>query len=162
METFINGAIIGITVLWLGMIGYTVVLTLKLKRPVTSVTGRIGSMVSKGKGIADTGRRELEQNKYRWQALTGEVKSLVDAVKPGVNATAPPRVQINYRTLLTAVSVLGTLRRGWAQLRTARNPAANPPGPAAAKKKAPPRRLGTLELLPDLIRIAREVRRQLH
>ena len=138
-----------------------IVFALKIKNgPVARVTEPIGPIISKGKAIAETGKRELMQNKDRWSALSVEVKGLVGAVRPA-GGVAGPQVRFSYRDIVTAFSVLGAVRRGVGDLRTKAKPTSNPPGPAKAKHKAPPQRLGTLGLLPDAIRLIRDVRKAL-
>lgn len=158
MEVLLNVAVIVVFLANIAMMIYTAVVALRIKSgPVAGVMGRVKPIAEKGKGIAETGKRELDQNKGRLHSLTGELKSIARAVRPGADGAAP-RTQIDYRTLMTAVSLLGTLRRGLAQIRTARKPTTNPPGPPKAKKKAPPRRLG---IIPDVVRLLLDVRRQL-
>lgn len=146
-------------VLNLAAMVYLAVETIRLiKGRVLATVGRVRPMVDKGKRIAETGKRELDQNKDRFQALTSELKAIAETVRPDPNGAAP-KMQLDYRTVMTILSVVGTLRRGLTQLKQVRNPTANPPGPAKAKKKTPPRRLGMLGLAPDIIRLARDVRK---
>jgi hypothetical protein len=140
------------------LMAYTVFVALRLKNgPVANVMGRIKPMVAKGRSIAETGKRELGENKDRLHALTAEVKGIAEAVRPGADGTAP-KTQFNYRTLLTIISVLGAVRRGLGQIQHARKPTTNPPGPPKAKKKTPPRRLG---IVPEVVRLLLDVRRGL-
>lgn len=144
-----------------GLILWIALLALKIKNgPVAAVTGRIGPLVAKGKALVDTGKREFVDNKERAQSFTDAVKGVLKSVKPA-NDPMGARSRFSYRHLLTLISVLGTLRRGLGEINQVRKPGANPPGPPKAKRKAPPRRLGTLELLPNVIRLVRDVRRAL-
>lgn len=141
-----------------------VTFALRLKKPVTFVRGRIKPWTEKGKTLAETGKREFNENKHRLGLLAGEVKGLAGTVTPARNANAPadPRLRFNYRSILSAFALLRTLRGGLSKVQAARNPASRPPGPAsapaAAKKKARPSRLG---ILPDLVRLLLDVRREL-
>lgn len=155
--------IIVLCLLQIGALATLVVFALRLKKPVTLFTGRIKPWTEKGKTLAETGKREFSQNKQRFGLLAGEVKGLASAVRPAKgNVPADPRLRFNYRSLLSAFALLRTLRHGFGTIQAARNPAANPPGPvfapAAAKKKARPNRLG---ILPDLVRLLLDVRREL-
>lgn len=133
------------------------VVALKIKNgPVAAVTGRVKPMIAKGRGLAVTGQRELMQNKDRFQALAEEIKGVAAAVRPA--GGTGEKSAIDYRMLLTGFSILRTVGSGWKQIQAARNPMANPPGPAKAKKKASPRRLG---IVPDVVRLLLEVRRGL-
>jgi len=151
--------IVVLFVLQIGAMATLVVFALRLKKPVTFVTGRIKPWTEKGKTLAETGKREFSQNKQRFGLLAGEVKGIAGAVRPAKgNAPADPRLRFNYRSILSAWALLRTLRRGFGTIQAGRNPAANPPGPTSAKKKARPNRLG---ILPDLIRLLLDVRREL-
>lgn len=161
MELLFNILIIGTFLLNVLALGYIVYLVLRMKRDlVDHVLGRVRPMVAKGKTIVDTGRREVEENKVRVGTFVAAVKSLVESVRPNPEA-AQPKTTFGYRHLLTLISVLRTLRRGLGDINRTLKPTSNPPGPPAAKKKAPPRRLGTLELLPSILRLVREVRQAL-
>ena len=158
MEAFVNGVVILVFLANVALMGYIAFLALKIKNgPVANVTGRIKPMVAKGKSIADTGKREVDQNKGRLHATTGELKAIADTVRPGADGAAS-KSQFSYRTLLTFVSLLGTVRRGLAQIQNARKPGSNPPGPPRSRKKAPRRLLGAL---PEIVRLFVDVRRAL-
>jgi hypothetical protein len=155
--------IVVIFLLQVAALGALVLFALRLKKPVTLFTGRIKPWTQKGKMLAETGKREFNQNKQRFGLLAGEVKGLAGAVRPAKrDAPADPRLRFNYRSILSAFALLRTLRSGLGKVQAARNPAANPPGPAfapvAAKKKARPSRLG---IVPDLVRLLLDVRREL-
>lgn len=159
--SFWDGLVIIFFLLFLAAGAYAVVTVLGLIRtPMKLVNDRIKPMIGKGKQVAQTGKQEMSDNKERWGSLTGEIKSLVRAIRPpsGDAIQKKPSLAISYRSLLTAWSTLAALRRGWSQLQAARNPASNPPGPTQAKKKAKPRALGAL---PEIVRLALDVRREL-
>jgi len=140
-----------------GLLGYIVFTALQLKKPFATIAGRIKPVTAKAKILAVTGKRELGQNKDRFEALAVEVKGLAGAVRPA-GGSRDPRLRITWRNVLTAFSALGTLRRGLGHLRTARNPVANAPGPQKAKRKTPPRTLG---IIPDIVRLLLEIRKAL-
>ena len=161
MDVFLSYAIIGIVILNLGMLGYVVYIVLRIKKDlVDDVMGRVRPMIGKGKTIADSGKREFGENKERFQAVSAALKGLAASVKPQGEDTGP-KTQFGYRHLLTAFSVLGSLRRGLKGINQTRKAMAQPPEPPKGKRKVPPRRLGTLEMLPGVIRLVREVRRAL-
>jgi hypothetical protein len=161
MEVLLSILIIGTFVLNLALLGYMVYLGLRMKADLVDNTmARVRPMVAKGKAIIDTGRREAEENKDRFGSFLAEVKALAATVRPRGEA-AGPKTTFGYRHLLIALSVLRSLRHGLADVNRTLKPTSNPPGPPVAKKKAPPRRLGTLELLPSIIRLVREVRQAL-
>ena len=161
MDVFLSYAIIGIVILNLGMLGYVVYIVLRIKKDLVDDTmERVRPMIAKGKTIADSGQREFGENKERLQAVSAAFKSLAASVKPrGVDAS--PKTQFGYRHLLTLFSVLGSLRRGLKGLNQTRKAMAQPPEPPKGKRKAPPRPLGTLEMIPGVIRLVREGRRAL-
>lgn len=161
--TWLDVLIVLIFVLQVAAMVTLVLFALRLKKPVTFFMGRVKPWGEKGKTLAETGKRQFNQNKRRFGLLAGEVKGLASAVKPAhKNAPADPRLRFNYRSLLSAFALVRTLRSGLGNVQAARNPAAHPPGPAAAptaaKKKARPSRLG---IVPDLVRLILDVRREL-
>jgi hypothetical protein len=157
---FWDVAVVLVSLLNLGLIGYVAFTALKLKNAAMGlVSDRVKPMTAKGKAIAETGKREVAQNKDRWQALTAEFKAVADAVRTqSGTASSGPQVRISYRTLLTGFSLLSTLRRGLGKVQTARKPTSNPPGPPAAKKKTPARTLGAI---PEIVHLLLDVRREL-
>ena len=161
MDVLLSIFIIGTFLLNLALLGYIGYLGLRMKNDVVdNVLGRVRPMVTKGKTIVDSGKREVEENKDRFSSLLAEVKSLIATVRPAGEA-AGPKTTFGYRHLLVLLSVLRSLRQGMADVNRTLKPTSNPPGPPAVKKKAPPRRLGMLELAPSIIRLVREVRRAL-
>ncbi len=161
--TWLDVLIVVLFVLQVGAAVALVTFALRLKKPVTFFTGRIKTWMEKGKTFAGTGKHAFDQNKQRFGLLAGEVKGLANAVRPTkANVPADPRLRFNYRSILSAFALVRTLRRGLNKVQAARNPAAHPPGPAAApagaKKKA---RLSRLGILPDLVRLLLDVRREL-
>lgn len=155
--------IVVLFVLNVGAMGALALFALRLKKPVMFFKGRIKPWTERGKTLVETGKREFNQNKRRFSLLAGEVKGLAGAVRPAkASAPADPRLRFNYRSILSALALLRTLRRGFSTVQAARNPAAHPPGPASApagaKRKARASRLG---IVPDLVRLLLDVRREL-
>ena len=148
------------------MFGYVVFMALKVKNgPVAAVTGRVKPMIAKGKTLAESGKRELTQNKDRALAMKDEVMGLVEVVRPK-EGRREPQLQFNYQQVLTAFSVLGTLRRGLGDVRRTRKVTAHPPGPPAVQRgvrgrvnKTVHRPLGRWEMLPAVVRLVTDVRR---
>lgn len=161
MDVLFSILIIGTFVLNIGLFGTMVYLVLRMKKDLVDDTiARVRPMIAKGKVIADSGRREIEENKDRLEAFVAAFKGLITSVRP-TGENVGPRTQFGYRHLLTLLSVLGSLRRGLRDMGRTRAALAHPPEPPKGKRKAPPRRLGTLEMIPSVIRLAREVRRAL-
>lgn len=147
-------------VLNLAAMGVVVFFALRLKKPVTWAKGRIPPLVAHGKAIAQTGKREFDQNRHRVESLAGEVKGLAAAVKPAAVTPAPdPRLRFNYRSLLSALALLRALGAGVRRARAVAGPAANPPGPASAKHKAGAR--SRLQTVRDLVGLFFDIRREL-
>ena len=152
-------AVVGIFVLNLAALGWIVALALKIKNgPVARMTGRIGGLAATGKALAGAGKQEFAQNRSRIVALSGAVKGLIQAVRPG-DPAQNPQLTFDYRSLMKVVSVLTTLRRGLTGLRGVRKAAvSSPPGPRKVARKAPSRPFG---LIPDAIRLLVDVRKAL-
>jgi len=149
-------------VLMIGSIVFAVMNALRLKNTVMGTVGRVKPLVGRGKTVVATGRREFEQNRERVQSLTGEVKDLVAALRPSSGEMAArTEMRLRYRDLMRLLGVLGAVRRTLKQARVYLKPTSNPSGPKLAKHKAAPRRLGVLGLAPDIVRLVRDVQREL-
>ena len=157
-----DGLILFVFVLMIGSIVFAVLSALRLKNTVMGAVGRVKPLVGRGKTVVATGRREFERNRERVQSMTGEVKDLVAALRPtSGEKAARNEMRLRYRDLMRALAAVGAVRRTLKQARVYLKPTSNPPGPKLAKHKAAPRRLGVLGLAPDIIRLIRDVQREL-
>ena len=157
-----DGLILFVFVLMIGSIVFAVLSALRLKNTAMGVVGHVKPLVGRGKTVVATGRREFEQNRDRVQSLTGEVKDLVAALRPtSGEKAARSEMRLRYRDLMRVLAVIGAVRRTLKQARVYLKPTSNPPGPKLAKHKTAPRRLGVLGLAPDIVRLIRDVQREL-